>query len=164
MDAFDFQWKVLTGMRRVKEQTERTLQPFCARYNITPVQLRILMTLRDGPLTVSALARRSCMADANNSALCKRLDGQGLVERRRAEEDERHVLVSLTPEGHALLDEVSGACDEAYATLASRLPPEDVEELLAGIDKLLAILSDGDDTGPPGGQPPKPDCEKENAS
>lgn len=149
MDAFDFQWKVMTGMRRVKEQTERTLHPFCAEYGITPVQLRILMTLhQEGPLTVSGLARRCCMADANNSALCKRLDSQGLVNRRRDEEDERQVMVSLTPQGEALLRDVSAACEEAFQSLSQKFSPNDIEEIMASFDKLLCAL----------------DEEKENAS
>lgn len=147
MDALDFQWKVLTGMRRVKEQTERTLQPCCTRHNITPVQLRILMTLRqDGPLTVSALARQSCVADANTSALCKRLGGQGFVQRTRDKADERHVLVSLTPRGTALLDEVGAACKEACEAVSRRLAPADMEELLAGIEKLLAVFDEEKET------------------
>lgn len=143
MDAFDFQWRVMTGMRRVKEQTERTLHPFCAQHGVTPVQLRILMTLhQEGPLTVSGLAKLSCMADANNSALCKRLDGQGLVTRRRDEEDERHVLVSLTPQGEALLRDVSVACDEAFRSLSEKFSQRDIEEIMASFDKLLAALDD----------------------
>lgn len=143
MDAFDLQWKVLTGVRRVKEHSERTLHPLCENHNITPVQLRILMTLQqEGPLTVSALARSSHMADANNSALCKRLAGQGLVERRRDEEDERQVLVSLTPEGKALLTEVSAACDLAFGAISQRFSQEDIEKILAGLEMLLAAFED----------------------
>lgn len=166
MDAFDFQWKILMGMRRVKEQTERTLHPFCERYSITPVQLRILMTLhQEGPLTVSALARSSCMADANNSALCKRLDGQGLVDRRRDEEDERQVLVSLTPQGKTVLGEVSVACEEAFRSLSEKLDPGEMEELMTGLDRLLALLNTGGAEGRPGNEKPKGlNCEKEAAS
>ncbi len=140
------QWRMLAGMRRVKDQAERALQPFCARHGITPVQLRILMALREaGPLTVSALARQNCMAEANNSTLCKRLAGQGLVVRRRAAEDERQVLVSLTPEGEALLRELGTDCDAAFGAVAARFTPEEFEAMLHGLERLAAVMEQGDD-------------------
>lgn len=141
MEAFDFHWKVMRGMRRVKEQSERLTHPFCTEHGITMQQLRILMTLhQEGPQTVSALARSTCMAGANISALAKRLATEGFLHRERGRGDERQVYLSLTQQGLAMMQGFENQCDNVYAGLASNISSEDAEVIIAGIDRLTAVL------------------------
>ncbi|MDL2220007.1 MarR family transcriptional regulator, partial [Ruminococcaceae bacterium OttesenSCG-928-O06] len=76
------------------------LHPVCTQHGITPMQLRLLLSLYyDGPQTASTLAENNCMAHGNSSALCKRLAQQGYILRQRPPQDERRVLISLSPAG-----------------------------------------------------------------
>lgn len=147
MDALDMQWKMMVGMRRMKEQTDKALQPFCDRYGLTPVQLQILMTLaREGPMTVSTLARRVCMADGNSSALCKRLAAAGFVSRQRDEADERQVVISLSSEGCRLTKELCIAGEASMQELTGRFSREEAETIMYSLDKLITVLEEEKET------------------
>ena len=143
MDPFDFQWKMLAGMRRVKEQTERVIHPFCERRGLTPVQLRMLVALAfEGPQTVRELSENTCMATANASVQCKRLAALGYVTRKRVKCDERQVRISLTGEGAALVEELRLSSEESLRTLSSCITEEDADIILAGIEKLAGLFEE----------------------
>lgn len=141
MEPIEFHWQLLNAMVRLKEVTELTIQPFCSAKGITPLQLRILVTLNfKGPQTITALAKQTCMAGANGSALCKRLAGEGLLLRERDPADERQVLVSLSTEGEMLVREFSTSCADGYKELVEMFTKEDKEIVLEGLARLLAVL------------------------
>lgn len=57
---------------------------------------------QDGSTTVSGLAQRLGLESNTVSPLIKRLENRGWVARRRGCEDERTVVVELTPDGDRL--------------------------------------------------------------
>ncbi len=140
METFDFQWKVMCGMRRVREYTEQALQPFCDKYSLSPIQLRVLVTLaRCGPLTMTSLAKGSCIAGTNLSALCKQMAADGLLVRKRDECDERQVLVSLSERG----EEITGALEDEFNNRffpSANLSQHDMELIMDGMDRLLGMI------------------------
>jgi len=64
-----------------------------------PQYLTLLALWENDGVTISALGARLQLDSGTLSPLLKRLDGAGLVERRRSSEDERRVTVHLTPQG-----------------------------------------------------------------
>lgn len=144
MQTPNFQWKMMDGMRRMSGHIEHHLHPFCTQNGITTLQLTILMTLHfEGPQTVSRLAKRTCMAGANSSALCKRLEKDGLVYRRRDIADERQVQISLTPKGHRVTHQFMDACKGHEQKLRGQLSQEEARCILEGIETLLRVLEAG---------------------
>lgn len=77
--------------------------PELAALGVTYAQYLTLLVLweRDG-LRVSDLGERLQLDSATMTPLLKRLEAQGIVERRRGERDERVVEIHLTPEGRGL--------------------------------------------------------------
>lgn len=141
MEALDFHWRIVDVLFRLKGQTETFVQPYCSACSLTPQLLRIMMTLHfEGEMSVSGLARRTCMADANNSAACKKLAGMGYVRRRRHPEDERLVLISLTDEGRGVVAGLQTACDAYYDQIAGLFEENDAEIITAGLNRLVEIM------------------------
>ncbi|MGZ3475003.1 MAG: MarR family winged helix-turn-helix transcriptional regulator [Polyangiales bacterium] len=70
---------------------------------LTYPQYLVMMVLweRDG-LTVSEIGERLFLDSATLTPLLKRMESQGLLQRVRAEADERQVIVSLTARGRGL--------------------------------------------------------------
>ena len=58
---------------------------------------------------MGTIAERLCVQQQTAVALANRLVEQGLLRRDRNEEDKREVLLRLTPEGDAILRELSKA-------------------------------------------------------
>ena len=78
-------------------------KPLLAPLGVTYPQYLALLVLweRDG-LTVSELGERLFLDSGTLTPLLKRMETAGWLQRERATEDERRVIVSLTAEGRAL--------------------------------------------------------------
>jgi DNA-binding MarR family transcriptional regulator len=67
-----------------------------------PQYLVFLVLWEKDDLTVKALGERLFLDSGTITPLIKRLEGRGLVERKRDEDDERQVRIRLTARGRAL--------------------------------------------------------------
>lgn len=75
-----------------------------AEHGLSYPQYIALMTVGEhGPVTVGRLGELMHLDSGTLSPLLKRMEGAGLVGRARDPEDERRVVVSLTPEGRTRL-------------------------------------------------------------
>ena len=66
--------------------------------------------------------------------LLKRLEAAELIKRTRSTEDERQVLIALTPQGHALREKAKAVPQSILAASACS-----VGELLAMKDEIVAL-------------------------
>ena len=140
MDYNDF-WEMQQCLCCIKEEMEQIYAPFVAANDVTGSQLRILMVLRhsDGQ-TVSALARVMCMADANMSTQVKRLQEKGLVQRRRHEDDERQVRVSLTDAGVRIARAFVDYCNRRLRAAMEMASAEEREAIRKGLSVLERVV------------------------
>jgi MarR family transcriptional regulator, organic hydroperoxide resistance regulator len=77
----------------------KILRPLKLTY---PQYLVMLILWESDGMTVTALGKRLFLDSATLTPLLKRLESSGLVSRKRAAEDERQVVISLTARGRAL--------------------------------------------------------------
>jgi DNA-binding MarR family transcriptional regulator len=91
---------------------------------------------RHGPLTPSELAARERVQRPTATRLVARLEELGVLQRAADPADRRSSLLTATPQGHALLEEL---CGRKTAYLAHRLEGLDAEEQ-AALDRAAAIL------------------------
>ena len=89
-----------------------------------------------GPLTPSELAKRERVQRPTATRLVARLEALGVVQRAADPEDRRCSLLSVTPEGHALMEELR---QRKTAYLAARLESLDPADR-AALDRAAAIL------------------------
>lgn len=128
-------------VRAIAEGIEDTLAPAAEESGLTLTQVRVLMCCMHQPdLTAGELAKRSGMAAANLSSMCKRLEGQGLLYRLRDPEDERLVHIRLTVRGEAAMRTMDAAIQSRYGSIFSEEDPEEIAQILAGLQKLNALL------------------------
>lgn len=67
-----------------------------------PQYLALLVLWERDDITVKALGERLFLDSGTITPLIKRLEARGLVKRKRDEDDERQVRITLTAEGRAL--------------------------------------------------------------
>ena len=119
-----------------KELTRR-YKPFLDPLGLTYTQYVTMMALwgHDG-VTVGELGSRLYLDSATLTPLLKRLEAHGYVDRRRSEEDEREVIVSLTDKGRELREK---AVSVPYCMAGCiGISPEDAVQLKALLEKLLS--------------------------
>src|SRR6267143_6393446 len=81
----------------------RVYKPLLKRLGLTYPQYLVMLVLweRDG-LPVRDIGERLFLDSGTLTPLLKRLETAGLVRRTRSTDDERQVLIDLTPQGQAL--------------------------------------------------------------
>src|SRR5438132_14273028 len=113
----------------------RVYKPLLDRLGLTYPQYLVMLVLweRDG-VPVKDIGERLFLDSGTLTPLLKRLEAAGLIKRTRSTEDERQVLIALTPQGQALHD-------KARAVPQSILAASDcsVSELVAMKDEIVAL-------------------------
>lgn len=108
-------------------------------YGVTEQQWRVLRVLSDvDAMPLGELAAVTLIPAPSLVGVVDRLQTAGLVDRRPVAGDRRRVLVHITQVGQERLDRLLPEVANAYATLKQSLPNEDWEQLLTGLDALVA--------------------------
>jgi len=97
---------------------------------------KILLQLRDGPMTLSRLAETNGIDAPYATLIVDKLEAHGLVERRPHPDDRRRKLVTLTAAGHdaiATIDAILLRPPPAISTLS----PDDLGQLTRLFTRLL---------------------------
>ena len=120
----------------------RFYKPLLDRLGLTYPQYLVMLVLweRDG-VPVKDIGERLFLDSGTLTPLLKRLETAGLVKRTRSTEDERQVLIALTPQGHALQEkarDVPPAILAASACTVAELSAMK-EEIAALRDRLNAV-------------------------
>lgn len=116
---------------------QRTYKPFLDELGLTYPQYLVLNVLwRDDAQTVGGIAQRLALEPSTLTPLLKRMEAAGLVRRARDPDDERKVIVALTPEGDALRFR-AGCVNESLLTASGQSPGS-----LAELNRLVLQLRD----------------------
>jgi DNA-binding MarR family transcriptional regulator len=118
-------------------------QPHLDRLGITYPQYLVLMVLweKDG-INVNEISSQLFLNTNTVTPILKRMETQGIVTRQRSEEDERKVIVTLTPKGKQLQVESASIPEKLSAGLvAGNLNMEDLQKLKGQLDVLIQTLS-----------------------
>lgn len=124
----------------------RAYGPLLEPLGLTYPQYLVLLVLWDGDgLAVKELGERLKLDSGTLTPLLKRLEQQGLVVRRRGEDDERVVRIELTATGRALRGKARKvpselACAAGY-DLASERSMRELHRLRDELTALAARLS-----------------------
>jgi DNA-binding MarR family transcriptional regulator len=118
-------------------------QPHLDKLGITYPQYLVLMVLweKDG-INVNEIASQLFLNTNTVTPVLKRMEAQGIVSRQRSEEDERKVIITLTPKGNQLKMEAASIPEELLSGLvAGNLNMEDLQKLKGQLDVLIQTLS-----------------------
>jgi DNA-binding MarR family transcriptional regulator len=115
----------------------RLYRPLLEALGLTyPQYLAMLVLWEASPRTVGALGEALDLESSTLTPLLKRLETQGLVARARDPEDERRVVVTLTPAGDALRDKAKAVPEQLFCKL--NMPLAELGDLRERL-KVLAV-------------------------
>jgi DNA-binding MarR family transcriptional regulator len=134
--------QLASRLRLAVTRTARRLRQE-AGSELSPSQMAALATVdRRGPLTPSELADIERIKRPTATRVAARLSEAGLIERSADPTDGRVSLLSVTPEGRALLRRLRGRKTAFLAHRFRDLPAEDLAALERAADVLEQILDD----------------------
>ena len=123
----------------------RFYKPLLDKLGLTYPQYLVMMVLweRDG-VPVKDIGEKLFLDSGTLTPLLKRMEAADLVKRTRSTEDERQVLIALTPHGQALREKARAVPQAMLASSACSVGElfEMKDELVALRDKLNAALGE----------------------
>ena len=123
----------------------RVYKPLLDRLALTYPQYLVMLALweHDG-VPVKDIGERLFLDSGTLTPLLKRLEAAGLVKRTRSTEDERQVLIALTPKGQALREKARAVPEAILAASACSVSQLSAmkNDLIALRDQLNAALGE----------------------
>jgi MarR family transcriptional regulator, organic hydroperoxide resistance regulator len=133
-----------TATRAVTQAYGPLLGPLGLTY---PQYLVMLVLWEQDGVSVGHLGQRLYLDSGTLTPLLKRMEAQGLVERRRSREDERVVEIHLSPAGRALRERAAGVpsalfCRTGLTLKAGVRLAEELHQVLAGLKVSTELKND----------------------
>ncbi len=122
----------------------REYQPHLDELGITyPQYLAMMVLWENDALTVNEIARLLILNTNTVTPLLKRMEQQGLVERKRSLKDERRVIVALTQKGRDMRQEALKIPEMLLSRiLEGPFEKEELKTIKTTLDKLVFSLSE----------------------
>lgn len=116
---------------------------------VTVPQLRVMMMVATrGAMNLVAVASGLNVSASNASRICDRLLKAGLVDRREDPSDRRHVTLTLTADGQALIDRVTRHRRSAIRRILRTMSPRDRDQLVTAFNSFASAAGEPLDAPP----------------
>ena len=138
MDILEFKNMVWEYTRKIEESANTALNNMGSLHGLTAMQTMLLMELyRKGPSSIGTIAENVCIAGTNISTMCKKLEKQGFIQRKRDSKDERIVRINLTDKGEQVVITIDLYFTES---ISKNLSQENFETIISSMDNLNSLL------------------------
>lgn len=121
----------------------REYQPHLDKLGITYPQYLVLMILWENDFQpVNDIAKKLILNTNTITPLLKRMEQQGLVDRKRSKDDERKVIVQLTPKGRDMEEKAMQIPVALFdGLMKSPLQVDDLIKLRNDLQSIIDFLS-----------------------
>ena len=103
---------------------------------VSSAQCVLLQTLTEGEWDVSSLASQARVSKSAMTRLIDGLETRDWVDREKAEDDGRRVLVKLTPEGRKEAKRLRGLTERSISTILETIPMSERPQVIRSIHLL----------------------------
>ncbi len=142
--------QIVASIRRIIRAIDLQSRRLQDRHELTGPQLATLReAYKVGQPSISALARAVHLSQPTVSGIVTRLERRGLVARKRSEGDRRSVVIDVTNEGLAVLDEAPSLLQERFRAELARLEDWERHWMLSALERIASMMdAEGIDAAP----------------
>ena len=124
---------------KAREELLCHFRPIITHFGLTEQQWRILRTLSEmEQLEPREICELCHILSPSMTGVLSRMEDMGLVTRERMPEDQRRVIVRLTPKSEQLVSELGPLIVEQYKIIEKAFGPELIHQLYEVMDKVIA--------------------------
>ncbi|MBV4512822.1 homoprotocatechuate degradation operon regulator HpaR [Pseudomonas sp. SWRI22] len=128
------------ALLQAREAAMSFFRPSLNEHGLTEQQWRIIRILEQhGELEIYQLAELACILKPSMTGVLMRMEAAGMVHRRKAEQDQRRVLITLADKGKASFESMSQCMEANYQRLQDQFGEEKFQMLLGLLDDLKNI-------------------------
>ena len=129
------------ALRRITRAIDLYSSRLAQDHGLTAPQLVVLGELsRAEEITAGQLAKNVSLGNATVTGILDRLSKRGLIERRRAEQDKRRVLVKLTDLGVGTLENAPSLLQDRFVTEFEKLADWEQTLLLSSLQRVASMM------------------------
>ena len=141
MSTTPFTHRNLPGLLlQAREASMARFRPGLRDQGLTDQQWRVLRVLIDrGESDTGSIAAQAQLLGPSLTGVLTRMERDGLVQRRRDETDARRTVVQATALGRQRADELASAIEAHYAAIEAALGKDQLMQLYALLDALIAM-------------------------
>jgi len=123
---------------KAREELLCHFRPIITHFGLTEQQWRILRTLSEmEQLEPREICEHCHILSPSMTGVLSRMEEMGLVSRVRMPEDQRRVIVRLTPKSEQLVSELGPLIVEQYKIIEQAFGPELIQQLYDVMDKVI---------------------------
>ena len=135
--------EIFMDLRRIMRAMDVYSRQLAGSHGLTGPQMLCLREILDqGSLTTGALALAIALSPATLTGILDRLEVRGLVSRERRPEDKRRVLVSLTPLGLQMAQELPSPLQERFGSRLTELSADEQAALRQALNKVARMMEE----------------------
>jgi len=124
---------------KAREELLCHFRPIISHFGLTEQQWRILRTLSEmEQLEPREICEICHILSPSMTGVLSRMEEMNLVTRERMPEDQRRVIVRLTPKSEQLVSELGPLIVEQYKVIEQAFGPELIKELYDVMDRVIA--------------------------
>ena len=129
--------------RNVTTAIQAILGPVMEMHGLTAMQGRVLSAVKDcEDVNIGTISKILDVCGSNASNMCKKLEKDGFIIRKRGKSDERIVELLLTEKGEDVLDKINNELGERYGTVLKDMDEEKFDSIIKGINALNELLKE----------------------
>jgi DNA-binding MarR family transcriptional regulator len=141
LDQKDIRDEVLMALRCIMRAIDLYSSHLARYHGLTAPQLIVLGEIsRSGKITAGQLAENVNLSNATVTGILNRLSKRGLIERRRADEDKRSVLVKLTGLGKRALVNAPSLLHDRFVKEFEKLENWEQTSLLSSLQRIASMM------------------------
>ncbi len=131
----------LIALRQIQRRTEQASKRLAALVGLTPSQLLVMQILAErGEISAGEVSKLTQLKHATITSLVDKLEGRGLLARRRCEEDRRRVWLTLLPEGRNAITSAPDLLQDTFQSRFETLPDWHQSMLVSSLERVAALL------------------------
>ena len=133
--------QVIVALRRITRAIDLHSRELMQQVGLTAPQLAALQAIgRLQPITAGALAKTIHLSQATLTGILNRLETRALVSRARSVSDRRTVVVELTEDGRAILENAPSLLQDRFRRELLRLEEWEQTQMLATLQRIAAMM------------------------
>ncbi|HCX61045.1 MAG TPA: MarR family transcriptional regulator [Clostridiales bacterium] len=127
--------------RNVTTTLQAILGPIMEAHGLTAMQGRVLSAVKEcEDINVGTISKILDVCGSNASNMCKKLEKDGFIIRKRSKADERVVELLLTEKGENVLGKINNELKERYGAVLKDMDDEKFDSIIKGINALNELL------------------------
>ena len=140
MDYKDFKTEIWSIMYTIKCSMRKIFEPLVQSTGLTIIQSFILFAIAESNITtISGVCKELGLNQGNVSTMCKNMEKEGIITRKRDNTDERIVRISLTEQGEEAVSQLKGAFS-MFDSVLLNVPAEKLKVIIAGMHELNDVV------------------------